>query len=99
MTDCVIVVGLGPNEVVVPVAVYQDMQTALTALDSLLDVGHRGTYMYNRQCYSWELTDPPACSMQNKLFESYYDGCGECLDIVAIPVKFGELRLFTFNLD
>jgi len=35
----------------------------------------------------------------DKLFESSYFGCGGPSAIIARPIKFGELKLFTYDLD
>jgi hypothetical protein len=109
----VIVVAPGGNDVVIPVTVYPDMDTAVRELTSLLGIEPMTTpytwmkNMYGDGCTAWVLSEKHTGKdergqyiyLQDRLFSSYYDGCGPCIDIIAFEIEWGQLKVFPFNLD
>lgn len=107
-TDKVIFVyAPGYNEINIPVTAFScSMQEALEKLTAVLGIKPE---KINETSYVFKVFDTNFASKEDmynknrslcaKLFEHYYDGCGECTKIIVKEIESGELKIFAFDLD
>jgi len=88
----VIVFADGPNEVVVPVTAYLNLETAITELSKILGEPARKT---DNQII-WRVNEDD--ESLNTLFKGVYFGCGGPSVIVARLINPGEFT-FKYSLD
>jgi hypothetical protein len=107
MNKIAVVVGMGTNNIEIPLLVFPDIQSAQTYLTNLgLNVSDNycelpeekmETSVYIKQTDKYEQIENP---IVNGLFKNgrYYDGCGGCDGLEIREVQFGE-PLIGWDLD
>lgn len=77
----VVIIGLGPNSVKIPLLVFDSLYSCQEYFDKLnLKIENKFI----------ELPDKPSKNILNAIFKNgdYYDGCGECYALEIVPFKF-----------
>ena len=133
--EVVIVYADGPNEVIIPITVFQNMEKADSILTKILQINSVGdqkkrswnldvlaeklrnkeislpenviTYIEDEYCCETmeevnkiiERCDIVELYLSSNIFDHAYFGCGGPSNIIAETISFGELELFTYDLD
>jgi len=109
MSKIAVVLGIGPNNLLIPCLVFQDMDQAIQHLkdEGLFDYFTKktrdsiGDYYTtcDEECTVWKkLNSNYDEEFASKFFKSYYGGCGECNDFTLIEVEQGK-PFIAWNLD
>lgn len=89
-----VVVGIGPNDVTIPLLVFPDTDAAIARLTELgVDVQERSWANLNESELEEEVSP-----LRDGLFTGYYGGCGDCYAIRIKEVEFG-VPFVNWNLD
>ncbi len=93
-TRPVIVIGIGANDLEIPLLAFESINTATKKLNSL------GLQSSSEHPYFFELPEMQSEKIKKALYKDgrYYDGCGECYSLEIRTLTFGK-PIVSWDLD
>lgn len=90
-----VLIGEGPNDVMIPCRIFSNMEKALEKCKELFS---KADYKKHSENHRWFFEDEIPENIQEILFKDYYGGCGECYALTLKEVD-EDSSFISWNLD